>query len=57
VLVLSRKESEQIKIGENVVLTIVRIKGVGVQIGIEAPKEVRVLRAELEKGEPRKQSQ
>jgi carbon storage regulator CsrA len=48
-LVLTRKATEQIQIGENVVVTILRVKGQSVRIGIEAPREVRVIRAELPK--------
>ena len=47
-LVLSRKTREQIKIGENITVTIVRVKGKTVRVGIEAPETVRVIRAELE---------
>ena len=36
-LVLSRKLSERILIGDEIVLTLVRIKGSSVQLGIEAP--------------------
>jgi len=50
-LVLTRKASEQIQIGEQVVITILRVKGQSVRIGIEAPREVRVMRAELPKKE------
>jgi carbon storage regulator len=46
-LVLSRKETEQLLIGDNVVLTINRISGNRVAIGIEAPRQVRVVRGEL----------
>lgn len=46
-LVLSRKTQERIQIGDNVVVTVLRVKGNMVRIGIEAPKDVRVLRAEL----------
>ena len=46
-LVLTRKAQQQIQIGEHVTLTIVRVKGQTVRIGIEAPKEVRVIRSEL----------
>ncbi len=46
-LVLSRKTREQIQIGENVVVTIVRVKGNTVRLGIEAPRDVRVVRSEL----------
>lgn len=46
-LVLSRKTQERIQIGDNVVVTVLRVKGNMVRIGIEAPKNVRVMRAEL----------
>lgn len=46
-LVLSRKIKQQIHIGDDIVLTILRLKGDAVQIGIEAPKNVRLLRAEI----------
>lgn len=46
-LVLSRKTQERIQIGDNVVVTVLRVKGNMVRIGIEAPKEVRVVRGEL----------
>ncbi len=47
-LVLSRRENERIKIGNSIVLTIVRVAGDRVRIGIEAPSNVVVLREELE---------
>lgn len=47
-LVLSRKESEQLLIGDDIVLTINRINGNRVAIGIEAPRSVRIVRGELE---------
>ena len=47
-LVLSRKESEKIKLGESIVVTIIRIGREKVRIGIEAPSDVVVLREELE---------
>ena len=46
-LVLSRKSQQRIQIGDNVTITILLIKGNTVRVGIEAPREVRVLRAEL----------
>ncbi len=48
-LVLSRKEGEQLLIGDNIVLTVSRISGNRVAIGIEAPREVRIVRGELER--------
>jgi carbon storage regulator CsrA len=50
-LVLSRKAREQIQIGDEVVVTILQVKGQSVRIGIEAPRSVRVLRSELPKHE------
>lgn len=50
-LVLSRKEGEQLLIGDDVVLTINRISGNRVAIGIEAPRNVRIVRGELQKHE------
>jgi len=46
-LVLTRKANEQIQIGDNVVITILQVKGQLVRVGIEAPREIRVLRSEL----------
>ena len=46
-LVLSRKSTERIQIGDNVVVTVLEIRGSKVRIGIDAPKEVHVLRMEL----------
>jgi len=50
-LVLTRKENEKIRIGEDIVLTIVRTSGDRVRIGIEAPTNVQVLRSELKNKE------
>jgi carbon storage regulator CsrA len=46
-LVLTRKIDEQILIGDNIKITLVRVHGNSVRIGIDAPREVRVLRGEL----------
>jgi carbon storage regulator CsrA len=46
-LVLTRKVREQIKIGDDIVITILRIKGQSVRVGIDAPRSMRVLRGEL----------
>ncbi len=47
-LVLSRKESEKIILGGDIVLTIVRLSNDRVRLGIEAPPEMLILREELE---------
>jgi len=47
-LVLSRKESERIKLGDSIVVTVVRVSGDKVRLGIEAPSNILVLRDELE---------
>jgi carbon storage regulator len=46
-LVLTRKVEEKIQIGPDVTVTVLRVKGRSVQIGIEAPSRVLVLRGEL----------
>lgn len=47
-LVLSRKVNEEILIGDDIKITLVRVRGSNcVSIGVDAPKEVRVLRSEL----------
>lgn len=48
-LVLSRKESEKIRLGDDIIITIVRVAGDKVRIGIEAPASVSVLRRELKR--------
>ncbi|MDR1960504.1 MAG: carbon storage regulator [Planctomycetaceae bacterium] len=50
-LVLSRREGERIKIGNSVTVTIVRLGGDKVRIGIEAPSDVLILRGELEQND------
>ena len=47
-LVLSRKVGERILIGDRVTVTVVRITGGGVRLGIEAPPEMAVIREELQ---------
>jgi carbon storage regulator len=51
-LVLSRKESERIRLGDSIVVTIVRVSGDKVRLGIEAPPNVLVLRDELQPHSP-----
>jgi carbon storage regulator len=49
-LVLSRKRLEQIVIGSEIRITIVKLEGTQVRLGIEAPEHLMVLRAELRDG-------
>jgi len=51
-LVLSRRESQRIRLGESIVVTVVRVSGDKVRLGIEAPADVVVLRDELEWNDP-----
>lgn len=46
-LVLTRKAQEQIQIGNNITISILKVKGNAVRVGIEAPKDVRIVRSEL----------
>jgi len=46
-LVLSRKRDESIIIGDDVVITVVDIKGEQVKIGVSAPKNVSIHRKEV----------
>jgi carbon storage regulator len=46
-LVLSRKLSQQILIGSNIAITVVKIEGNQVRLGIEAPPDISILRQEL----------
>ncbi|MFK7767016.1 MAG: carbon storage regulator [Mariniblastus sp.] len=46
-LVLSRKLKQEIIIGDNIKITVLKVKGNTVRLGIEAPREVHVVRGEL----------
>ena len=50
-LVLARKESEKVLLGDDIVLTIVRLSGDRVRLGIEAPSDLLILREELDESE------
>ncbi|NCT92664.1 carbon storage regulator CsrA [Cellulomonas sp. APG4] len=46
-LVLSRRVGERLVIGDNIVITVIDVRSDGVRIGIDAPREVQVNRAEV----------
>ncbi len=46
-LVVSRKVGERILIGEQITVTVIKVGSGGVRIGIQAPKELAVVREEL----------
>jgi carbon storage regulator len=52
-LVLSRKPGEKIVIGGGITVTVLEAHGDRVRVGIEAPDQVRILRAELAGGQTR----
>ena len=49
-LVLSRKLGEKIVIGDNIVLTVVKIDRNQIRLGIEAPSDVTIFREEIAPG-------
>jgi carbon storage regulator len=46
-LVLNRKRGEKVVIGHSITLTVVEVRGNRVRLAIDAPEEMRILRAEL----------
>lgn len=46
-LVLSRRVGERVMIGDDIVITVVEVRSDGVRLGIDAPRSVRVNRAEV----------
>lgn len=46
-LVLSRRPGEALRIGEDVEVTVVEVKGEMVRLGIQAPRDIQVWRREL----------
>ena len=47
-LVLTRRVDQQINIGHDIVVRILRVGAGDVRIGVDAPRSVRVIRGELE---------
>ena len=56
-LVLTRKPNQSIRIGNGITINVVRVRGNTVQLGIQAPKEVQILRSELVDKQQSAQSQ
>lgn len=53
-LILSRKIDQKIRIGDDIVITLIDVKGDQVKIGVEAPSNVKVYRQEVLKQSSRK---
>lgn len=52
-LVLTRKVGERIQLGDNITVTLVKINGNVVRLGIDAPPKMAVMRQELAEGKAR----
>ncbi|CAN5862964.1 hypothetical protein BH23PLA1_BH23PLA1_36820 [soil metagenome] len=52
-LVLTRKLMEKLYIGDDITVTVVRMEGSQVRLGIEAPRHIPVVRAELDRRDSR----
>lgn len=46
-LVLARKRGQRIKIGDDIVIRVLKIDGTQVWLGIDAPGDLSIIRAEL----------
>ncbi|MGB8692083.1 MAG: carbon storage regulator CsrA [Steroidobacteraceae bacterium] len=49
-LILTRRVGESVRIGEDVTITVLRIKGTQVRLGVTAPRTVAVQREEISGG-------
>jgi carbon storage regulator len=49
-LVLSRKKEEEIRIGDEITIKVISIKGGVIRLGIDAPKAISIVRSELLSG-------
>lgn len=46
-LILTRKEGESLRLGDDIVITVVGVKGGAVRLGIDAPRDLAVHREEI----------
>ncbi|MBA3011059.1 MAG: carbon storage regulator CsrA [Proteobacteria bacterium] len=46
-LVLTRRAEEKIKIGDNIIVSVLSVEGGVVKIGIDAPRDITILRMEV----------
>jgi len=46
-LILTRKLGERINIGDDIVITLVEVKGAQVKLGVDAPKSIAIHRYEI----------
>lgn len=46
-LILSRKTGEKLVINENIIVSVIEVRGDMVKLGIEAPRSVKVFRSEV----------
>ncbi|MEM1190406.1 MAG: carbon storage regulator CsrA [Pseudomonadota bacterium] len=46
-LILTRKEGESLRLGDDIVVTVVGVKGGAVRLGVAAPKHIAVHREEI----------
>ncbi len=53
-LILSRTLNQELKIGDDITVTVVEIRGNYVKLGIDAPEDVQIVRGDAINKEPRK---
>ena len=50
-LVLKRRVNQEIRIGENIVITVLGVSGRSVKLGFDAPPEIKIVRPEIDGGD------
>lgn len=55
-LVLTRRDGQALTIGDDIVVRVIGVNGRWIRLGIEAPKNKKVLRLELHNQEPKKKA-